>query len=113
MHNHCHLLLKVENEDLEQIFKRIGARYVYWYNVKYKRVGHLFQDRYKSETVENDRQLGSQTVMMNISGVGTYLLTSAPVTISYGEQVEIVVYTDSSRVQLISRFFVVPSIINF
>lgn len=32
MGNHIHLLLKAENESLEQIFKRIGARYVYWYN---------------------------------------------------------------------------------
>lgn len=54
MGNHLHLLMKVENETLEQIFKRIGGRYVYWYNAKYCRVGHLFQDRYKSEPVEDD-----------------------------------------------------------
>ena len=36
------------------IFKRIGGRFVYWYNLKYQRVGHLFQDRYKSEPVETD-----------------------------------------------------------
>ena len=54
MGNHIHLLIKVEKEDLEQIFKQIGGRYVYWYNGKYSRVGHLFQDRYKSESVETD-----------------------------------------------------------
>ena len=54
MGNHIHLLLKAENENLEQIFKRIGARYVYWYNWKYRRRGHLFQDRFKSEPVEDD-----------------------------------------------------------
>ena len=54
MGNHIHLLIKVEEEPLEQIFKRIGARYVYWYNWKYRRCGHLFQDRYKSEPVEDD-----------------------------------------------------------
>lgn len=54
MGNHVHILLKVENETLETIFKRIGGRYVYWYNVKYQRVGHLFQDRFKSEPVEDD-----------------------------------------------------------
>jgi len=57
MGNHCHLLLKVEGESLEQIIKRIGARYVYWFNVKYRRAGHLFQDRYKSEAIENDAYL--------------------------------------------------------
>jgi putative transposase len=54
MGNHLHLLLKVQNEGLEQIFRRIGARFVYWYNWKYKRSGHLFQDRFKSEPIEND-----------------------------------------------------------
>lgn len=54
MNNHIHLLIKEEKEPIEIIFKRIGARYVYWYNWKYDRCGHLFQDRYRSEPVEND-----------------------------------------------------------
>jgi REP element-mobilizing transposase RayT len=54
MGNHVHLLIKEEKEDLNIIFKRIGSRYVYWYNNKYQRTGHLFQDRYKSEPVDND-----------------------------------------------------------
>ena len=54
MGNHVHLLIEVVTEGLEQIFKRIGARYVYWYNWKYNRTGHLFQDRFKSEPVESD-----------------------------------------------------------
>ena len=54
MGNHVHLLLKEGKESVAQIFKRIGARYVFWYNWKYMRCGHLFQDRYKSEAVEDD-----------------------------------------------------------
>lgn len=54
MGNHIHLLIKPEKETLELIFKRIGSRYVYWYNWKYHRTGHLFQDRYKSEPVDNE-----------------------------------------------------------
>jgi len=57
MGNHIHLLLKVVAEDVDQIIKRIGVRYVFWYNWKYQRAGHLFQDRFKSEPVENDRYL--------------------------------------------------------
>jgi hypothetical protein len=30
------------------------VRYVAWFNMKYARVGHLFQDRFKSEAVETD-----------------------------------------------------------
>jgi len=53
MGNHLHLIIKVEKEPLEQIFKRICSRFVYWYNGKYNRVGHLFQDRFKSEPIED------------------------------------------------------------
>ena len=55
MGNHIHLLLKVDTEPLEQIMRRLCGSYVYWYNRKYQRVGYLFQDRFKSEVVENDR----------------------------------------------------------
>lgn len=55
MGNHLHLLLSEGKEELWQIFRRIGASYVYWYNFKYSRSGHLFQDRFKSEPVEDDR----------------------------------------------------------
>ena len=55
MSNHIHLLMKEGKEDLGIVFRRIGASYVYWYNGKYSRTGHLFQDRYKSEVVENDQ----------------------------------------------------------
>lgn len=54
MVNHVHLLLKVGEEPLEQVMRRICGSYVYWYNSKYQRIGNLFQDRFKSETVEND-----------------------------------------------------------
>jgi len=57
MGNHFHLLLKVDAEELELIIKRIAGSYVYWYNLKYRRSGHLFQDRFKSEAVENDPYL--------------------------------------------------------
>lgn len=55
--NHIHLLMKEGKENLEQIFKRIGSRYVYYFNQKYKRVGHLFQDRFKSEPINDDGYL--------------------------------------------------------
>ena len=55
MGNHIHLLIKEGTETLEQIFKRICGRFVYWYNIKYCRVGHLFQDRFKSEPVDTEK----------------------------------------------------------
>lgn len=55
MSNHIHILLKAENEEIDLIMKRVAGSYVYWYNQKYYRRGHLFQDRYKSEPVEDER----------------------------------------------------------
>ncbi len=55
MGNHVHVLLKAQNEPLEQIVKRISTRYVYWFNTKYERSGHLFQDRFRSEPVKDER----------------------------------------------------------
>ncbi len=55
MGNHVHFLLREGEESLEQIMKRIGSKYVYWYNGKYRRIGHLFQDRFKSEAIDNDQ----------------------------------------------------------
>ncbi len=57
MSDHMHLLLKTGEEPLEKIFRRVGASYVYWFNTKYGRSGHLFQDRYKSEPVADDGYL--------------------------------------------------------
>ena len=57
MGNHVHILIKEGKEELGIAMRRIGASYVYWYNWKYERNGHLFQDRYKSEAVEDDKYL--------------------------------------------------------
>ena len=54
MGNHLHLLTEECDEQLSLLMKRIGSRYVFWFNWKYGRSGHLFQDRFKSEQVESD-----------------------------------------------------------
>ncbi len=56
MGNHIHLLIQTGEVPLENIFKHIGSAFVYWYNGKYERVGHLFQDRYKSEVVLTEKE---------------------------------------------------------
>ena len=55
MSNHVHFLIEPAGEPLAEVFRRIGSKYVIWYNQKYDRVGHLFQDRFKSEPVNDDR----------------------------------------------------------
>lgn len=49
MPNHVHLLIHEKQWSIGQCVKYIADRYVRYYNKKYGRVGHLFQDRFKSE----------------------------------------------------------------
>lgn len=57
MDNHIHLLLGEGNEEISATMKRIGVSYVGYYNWKYNTVGHLFQDRFASESVDSDAYL--------------------------------------------------------
>ncbi len=57
MSNHAHFVVAESGESIGQAIKRLGSSYVYWFNKKYERVGHLFQDRFRSEPVETDAYL--------------------------------------------------------
>ena len=57
MGNHIHLLLGEGYEEISVTMKRIGVSYAWYYNWKYNTVGHLFQDRFKSERVDRDKYL--------------------------------------------------------
>jgi len=57
MDNHFHLVLKECDDNISHIMKRINTTYVLYFNKKYQINGHLFQNRFKSEIVENDAYL--------------------------------------------------------
>lgn len=57
MDNHCHFIIDVNGADISRIFHGINFKYAHYYNKKYKRHGHLFQDRFKSKIIDNDRYL--------------------------------------------------------
>ncbi|MEA4925836.1 MAG: transposase [Syntrophomonadaceae bacterium] len=57
MSNHVHLLIQENRTSISKIMKKIGTSYAYWYNRKYERTGHVFQDRFKSENIEDDSYL--------------------------------------------------------
>ena len=57
MENHVHLLIQEFQDELSLVMKRVGIGYAWWYNWKYNRTGHVFQDRFKSECVEDDTYL--------------------------------------------------------
>ncbi|MBR6090222.1 MAG: transposase, partial [Anaerolineaceae bacterium] len=56
MTTHVHILLNTPDQ-LGLFMKKLSSSYVYYFNHKYDRIGHLFQDRYKSEAVESEEYL--------------------------------------------------------
>jgi len=57
MSNHIHVIIREGEAGISLLMKRLGTSYAYWYNQKYQRTGHVFQDRFKSENIEDDRYL--------------------------------------------------------
>ena len=53
MSNHIHLLIREREDTIGMAIKRIASSYVYYYNHKYSRDGHLFRERFKSEPVND------------------------------------------------------------
>ncbi len=57
MENHVHLLIYDKKKNVSLMMKKLEVSYSMYFNRKYERSGHLFQDRYLSENVENDSYL--------------------------------------------------------
>jgi len=54
MGNHYHLLLEIQSENLSKFMRQLNMNYSIYFNKKYKRVGHLWQGRFKSWYVTDD-----------------------------------------------------------
>ena len=57
MPNHFHLLLVSSNISISSVMRRLLTGYALYFNRRYKRAGHLFQNRYKSIICEEDPYL--------------------------------------------------------
>lgn len=53
MVNHVHMVIKCQDEFLSKAMQSLLIRYVHYFNKKYKRIGPLLQNRFKSKNVEN------------------------------------------------------------
>lgn len=57
MNNHLHILGKFDVlSDLSSYMSKVNTSYASYYNKKFIRIGHVFQDRYKSEPIKNEQQ---------------------------------------------------------
>lgn len=57
MNNHYHLLLQTKDLNLSLLMRQINSRYSIYFNNKYKRVGPLWQGRFKSWFVYDESYL--------------------------------------------------------
>ncbi len=57
MNNHYHLLIELKDENLSKFMRYLNSTYAIYFNKKYKRVGHLWQGRFKSWYVVNETYL--------------------------------------------------------
>lgn len=57
MDNHYHLLLKTGEEPLRRVMSLINSKYGRYYNWKTGHSGHVFQGRYKSLAINDDKYL--------------------------------------------------------
>ena len=57
MDNHYHILVQNTRENLSSGMRQLGAQYASYFNKRHSRVGHLWQDRFKSWYVLDDKYL--------------------------------------------------------
>ena len=59
MQNHVHLVTKCDYDNLSNFFHSVLISYSSYFNKKYERVGHLFENRFKNKPIETEEYLRS------------------------------------------------------
>lgn len=102
MENHVHLLVCGAMENISLMMQKIEVSYSGYFNRHYERTGHLFQNRFLSEAIDNQRYLLTvfryilnNPVKAGISAAGAYEWSSY---LLYGRAGSIV---DTSAVQIL------------
>jgi putative transposase len=57
MDNHIHLFINDNGKDISQIIISINISYANYFNRTYKKCGHIFQDRFKRELINDGSYL--------------------------------------------------------
>lgn len=77
MSNHVHLVLEVGAQPLAKIMQNLSFRYTRWVNKKQKRIGHLFQGRYKAILVDRESYLLELVRYVHLNPVRAKLVRQA------------------------------------
>jgi putative transposase len=69
MDNHYHLILETPRANLSKIMHYVNTSYAAYYNSKYKRIGPLYQGRFKSILVQQDEYLNYLSCYVHLNPV--------------------------------------------
>jgi REP element-mobilizing transposase RayT len=76
MPNHFHLLYHSRTGNLVDFMRCLMSGYSLYFNRKYERVGHLFQNRYKSSVIDTERYLLELIRYIHLNPVRSGLVSS-------------------------------------
>ncbi len=74
--NHFHLLLRPKKVKLAEVMRRLLTGYAVEFNLRHKRAGHLFQNRYKSIVCDEDPYLLELVRYIHLNPVRAGLISS-------------------------------------
>lgn len=77
MTNHIHLAIRTGPVPLSRIMAGLHSTYTQWFNDRHRRVGHLFQGRYKAFLVQEDRYLIALIRYIHLNPVQAKLVAGA------------------------------------
>ena len=84
MPNHYHFILKqVKKDGIVTFSRNFQNSYAKYFNIKYKRVGSLFQNRFKAVLIENDEQLLHLTRYIHLNPYSSLLVKTYKELIKY------------------------------
>ena len=106
MTNHFHMCIETEDVEIWKIMHRLLLTYAANYNIKYKLTGHLFENRYIGQLIEDDRYFLEVSRYIHLNPVKAAMVRE-PLAYEYssyrhymndGSRQEGEIVTDTSRV---------------
>ena len=76
MSNHIHFIIETDIEPLGLLIARSDSVYTRYFNRKYDYVGHLFQGRYFSELIKDEKQLLDASRYVHLNPVKAKIVES-------------------------------------
>lgn len=83
MPNHFHLLVKSGQNGLPTFMRRLLTGHAQYFNKRHKRVGHLFQNRYRSEVCEEESYFSTLIAYIHLNPVKAGIVKSVNDLLTY------------------------------